>query len=158
IDSGYPTADERDLNRILKVTRDVAGRKQLDHASVSHWHGDHYGNHAALASKIKIANFWDRAIPAALAEDKNFPEHIAGHRAATQNKSKTLKVGDKLPLKSGKTPLELKVITASGDVLPNSGEPNPYAAENQPEVEDPTDNAKSVSLLVSFGPFRFLTC
>lgn len=60
IDSGYPDNSGRDRDRILKVLRDVAGRKHLDHASVSHWHSDHYGNHAALASQISIKNFWDR--------------------------------------------------------------------------------------------------
>ena len=158
IDSGYPTPDDRDLNRILKVVREVAGKRQLDHASVSHWHQDHFGNHAALAGRIPIKNFWDRGIPETLSEDKTFPERAAAYRAATQNKSKTLKVGDKLPLRSGKTPLEMKTVTASGEVLANSGEPNPFAAENRPQPDDTSDNAKSVSLLLSFGPFRFLTC
>ena len=158
IDSGNATPDERDLNRILKVLRDVAGRKHLDHAAVSHWHSDHYGNHAVLASRITIKNFWDRGIPETLSEDKTFSERIASYRAASQNKSKTLKVGDKLPLQSGKTPLEIKTVTASGEVLPNSGEPNPFAAENRPKGDDPSDNAKSVSLLLAFGPFRYLTC
>src|SRR5262245_51768014 len=71
IDSGYPTPDDRDLNRILKVIRDVAGKKQLDHASVSHWHLDHFGNHAALAGRIPIKNFWDRGVPDRLSEDKD---------------------------------------------------------------------------------------
>jgi beta-lactamase superfamily II metal-dependent hydrolase len=158
IDSGYPTPDDRDLRRILTVLRDVAGRTQLDHASVSHWHLDHFGNHAALAGQIAIKNFWDRGIPETLQEDKTFPERAAAYRAASQNKSKTLKVGDRLPLRPGKTPLEVKTVTASGEVLPNTGEPNPFAAENRPQPEDTTDNAKSVSLLLSFGPFRFLTC
>ncbi len=158
IDSGYPTPDDRDLRRILKVLREVAGRKQLDHASVSHWHLDHFGNHAALAAQFPIRNFWDRGIPEMLSEDKTFPERAAAYRAASQNKSKTLKVGDRLPLRSGTTPLEIKTVTASGEVLPNTGEPNPFAAENRPQPDDPTDNAKSVSLLLSFGPFRFLTC
>ncbi|MBI3861470.1 MAG: MBL fold metallo-hydrolase [Planctomycetia bacterium] len=158
IDSGYPDNGGRDLNRILKVLRDVAGRKHLDHASVSHWHLDHYGNHAALASQITINNFWDRGVPEKLSEDPSFPERAAKYRAASQNKSKTLKVGDKIPLKSGTTPLELKTVTASGEVLPNSGENNPFVGENKPQPDDPTDNAQSVSLLLSFGKFRFLTC
>ena len=158
VDSGYPDNMGRDLNRILHVLRDVAGRRQLDHASVSHWHLDHYGNHAALAGQIAVKNFWDRGIPDSLEEDKTFAERIAAYRAASQNKSKVLRVGDKLPLRSGKTPLEIKTVTASGEVLPNSGEPNPFAAEQQPQPDDPTDNARSLSFLVSFGPFRFLTC
>ncbi len=158
VDSGYPDNGGRDLNRILKVLRDVAGRKHLDHASVSHWHLDHFGNHAALASQVVINNFWDRGIPESLSEDRNFPDRAAKYRAASQNKSKMLKVGDKLPLKSGKTALEVKVVSASGEVLPNAGEINPFADQNRPKPEDPTDNAKSISLLLSFGTFRFLTC
>jgi beta-lactamase superfamily II metal-dependent hydrolase len=158
VDSGNADLAGRDRGRILKVLRDVAGRKHLDHASVSHWHSDHFGNHASLAGEVPIRNFWDRGIPDELTEDKTFPERIAGYRAASQNKSKTLKVGDRLPLQSGKTPLTVQVLTASGEVVPNSGEPNTFAGENQPQPDDPTDNAKSISLLLSFGPFRFLTC
>jgi competence protein ComEC len=158
IDSGYPDYGGRDLKRILHVIKDVAGLDHLDHASVSHWHLDHFGNHAALAHEIKIGNFWDRGIPEKLAEDNKFEERIAAYRAATQNKSKTLKVGDALPLKSGKTPLAVKVVTASRDVIANTGEPNPFASEHVAQAEDPSDNAASVSLLFSFGDFRFLTC
>jgi beta-lactamase superfamily II metal-dependent hydrolase len=158
IDSGYPDNGGRDLNRILNVLRDAAGSKHLDHAVVSHWHLDHFGNHAALADQITIKNFWDRGVPDSLAEDAKFPERAAAYRAASQNRSKTLKVGDKIPLKPGKTALELKTVTASGDVLPNSGEVNPFADQNQTQPEDPTDNARSISLLLSFGTFRFLTC
>lgn len=158
IDSGSTGIADRDLNRIVNVLRDVARLKQLDHAVVSHWHSDHYGNHAALASIISIKNFWDRGIPDTLEEDPKFAENVAPYRAASQNKSKTLKVGDKIPLRSGKTPVELKTITASGEVLSNTGENNPFAAKNQPQPDDPTDNAQSLSLLLAFGPFRYLTC
>jgi len=158
IDSGDQDNAGRDRDRILRVLRETAGRKYLDHASVSHWHADHFGNHAALAGQITIKNFWDRGIPDSLVEDPKFSERVAGYRSASQNKSKTLKAGDKLPLRSGKTPLDVKVVTASGEVIPNTGKPNPFAGESRPKEDDPTDNAKSVSLLFSFGPFRFLTC
>jgi len=158
IDSGDFDNANRDRDRILKVLRDVAGRRDLDHACVSHWHSDHFGNHASLANEITIRNFWDRGIPEGLQEDPKFPKRSADYRAATQNRSKTLTVGDILPLKSGATPLSVKIITASGEVIPNVGPANPFANENQPKDDDPTDNAKSVSQLWSFGPFRFLTC
>ncbi|MGQ0636749.1 MAG: ComEC/Rec2 family competence protein [Planctomycetaceae bacterium] len=158
IDSGFPDNGGRDRDRILKVLRDVAGRTQIDHTAVTHWHLDHYGNHAALATEVKIANFYDRGIPEQLAEDRQFGERIANYRGASQNRSQTLKVGDTLPLKSGGTPLLVRVITASGDVLPQSGRPNPYAGEHQPLADDPSDNARSLSFLLTFGPFRFLTC
>ncbi len=158
IDSGYPDYGGRDRDRILKVAQEIAGLKQIDHAVVSHWHLDHYGNHAALAAKIKIGQFWDRGIPDTLQEDGKFSERAAAYRAAAQNQSKALKVGDTLPLKSGETPLSMKVVTASGEVLPNDGEPNPFAYLNTPQPDDPSDNARSLSELLSFGKFKFLTC
>jgi len=158
IDSGYPDNNGRDRDRILKVVREVAGLKQIDHAAVSHWHLDHYGNHAVLSTEIPIKNFWDRGIPESLAEDKLFPERIANYRAASQNRSKALSVGDLLPLKTGKTPLQVKIITASGEVIPNEGPANPHAHKHQPMAEDTSDNAKSLSFLLSFGKFTFLCC
>lgn len=158
IDSGYPDNNGRDRDRILKVAKEVAGLKHLDHAAVTHWHLDHYGNHAALSTQIKVKNFWDRGIPDALREDKKFEERIVDYRAASQNKSKTLKAGDFLPLKSGKTPVGIKIVTASRDVIPNTGKPNPFAGLHKPIKDDPTDNAASVSFLLNFGKFKFLCC
>ena len=48
IDSGYPGFDNRDRDRIVEVVTKYAGLKKIDHTFVSHWHLDHYGNHAAL--------------------------------------------------------------------------------------------------------------
>lgn len=158
IDSGYPDNAGRDRDRILKVLREVAKKDSLDHAIVSHWHLDHYGNHAALADAITIRNFWDRGLPDTLSEDPAFPDRAALYRAASQNRSKTLRVGDKVPLKSSKTPLSMTVMTASGEVAPNTGEPNPFAKRHVPQSEDTSDNAKSLSLLLEFGNFRFLCC
>jgi competence protein ComEC len=158
IDSGYPGNKNRDLDRILHVVRDVAKLDHIDHAVVSHWHLDHYGNHAALAAHIPIRNFWDRGIPDDLQEDKQFLDRITAYKAAAQNASKRLKVGDEFTFPGAGTPLSVKVVTGSREVLPNSGEPNPHAAANKPDPEDKSDNAASLSTLWTFGDFRFLTC
>ena len=158
VDSGTFDTAGRDLNRILDVIQNVAKLDHLDHALVTHWHSDHFGNHAAIAAKLKINHFWDRGIPDTLEEDAKFSEHVAPYRSASQNQSKTVKAGDMLPFKSGVTPLKVKVVTASGDVIPNQGEPNPFAAQNEPQPDDPTDNAKSVSLLLTFGRFKYVCC
>jgi beta-lactamase superfamily II metal-dependent hydrolase len=158
IDSGYPDNQARDLDRIIHVAKDVAGLKKIDHAVVSHWHLDHFGNHAALAAKFGIGQFWDRGIPDDLAEDPQYPDRIAAYRAASQNASKALHVGDSLPLKSGKTPLTVKVMTSGREVLSGGGESNPFIDRHQPQPDDPSDNSASLSLLLGFGDFRFLTC
>ncbi len=158
IDSGYPDNGGRDLDRILDVLQNVAKLDRLDHAVVSHWHLDHFGNHAAIAAKFKVANFWDRGIPERLEEDSEFSDRISPYRSASQNRSKTVKAGDLLPLKSGSTPLKVQVVTASGEVIPNQGKPNPFSVLHQPQPEDTSDNAKSISLLLTFGRFKFLCC
>lgn len=158
IDSGYPDNNGRDRDRILKVAREHAGLDHIDHAAVSHWHLDHYGNHAALSTQIPIRNFWDRGIPDLLPEDRNFEQRIADYRAATQNQSHRLQVGDRLPMKSGKTSLGIRIVTASRQVIENTGQPNPFADRHEPRENDPTDNAASLSFLLTFGKFRFLCC
>lgn len=158
IDSGYPDNGGRDRDRILDVIQNVAKLDHLDHISVSHWHLDHFGNHASLADKIKINNFWDRGIPESLQEDNKFGERIALYRAASQNQSKAVKAGDTFTMESPGLPLNLKVVTASGDVILNEGPANPHASLHKPQADDPTDNAKSVSVLFTFGKFKFLTC
>ena len=158
IDSGYPDNNGRDRDRILDVVRNVAVLKRIDHAVVSHWHLDHYGNHAALAAEIPIGQFWDRGIPDALQEDKDFETRIADYRSASQNESNTLRVGDSFFLDSNGTPLRVKVMTASREVIANSGQPNPHASKHEPQPEDTSDNAASVSLLFNFGNFKYLTC
>jgi beta-lactamase superfamily II metal-dependent hydrolase len=158
IDSGYPDYGGRDRDRIVKVAKDVAHLKQIDHALVTHWHLDHFGNHASLTEKIKIGTFWDRGIPESLKEDSKFGERIENYRKATQNQSRAVKAGDMIPWKSGTTPLSMQVVTASRDVVPNTGEPNPHAKLNKPQPVDDSDNAASVSTLLKFGNFKFLSC
>ena len=158
IDSGYPDNGGRDRDRVLSVLQKTAGLKHLDHAAVTHWHLDHYGNHASLAAKIKIGTFWDRGIPATLKEDRRFLERIGNYRRACENKSKTLKAGDKLPLKSGNTPLSVSIVSASRKVIPNTGKPNPFAKLHKPKDRDASDNAASLSFLLRFGDFKFLCC
>jgi competence protein ComEC len=158
IDSGYPDNGGRDRDRILRVLQTVAKLEYLDHAVVSHWHLDHFGNHAAIATKFKIVNFWDRGIPDLLIEDPGFNDRIAPYRSASQNRSRTLKAGDFLPLKSGTTPLKAEIVTASGEVVTNRGEPNPFSSESKLQPEDTSDNAKSISLLLTYGRFKFLCC
>jgi competence protein ComEC len=154
IDSGYPDNNGRDLDRITRVARKVAGLERLDHAAVTHWHVDHFGNHAALSTRIPVGTFWDRGIPETLAED----DRIAEYRRATQNASKTLRAGDTLPLKAGEPRLGVRIVTASREVIPNDGPANPFADLHEPRPADPSDNADSLSFLLEFGPFRFLCC
>ena len=48
----------RDAGRIFDAAKDT-GLTQIDHLITTHWHGDHYGGLAELASRIPIRPFID---------------------------------------------------------------------------------------------------
>jgi len=59
IDTGNAgAAAPRDAGRIVAAIKD-AGLQQIDHLIVTHWHGDHFGGLAELASKVPIREFID---------------------------------------------------------------------------------------------------
>jgi beta-lactamase superfamily II metal-dependent hydrolase len=159
IDCGNPGS--RDAERIHRVAAEQAGLKAIDHLIITHWHLDHYGSVEKLAKLMPIKRFYDRGIPRTLAEDpKNFPLLIQAYREASQEKSQSLKPGDVVGLKQrqGSPPLRLLCLCSGGEVIPDKLEDaaNPIAKEHRPQADDPTDNAKSLGFLLSFGGFRFL--
>src|SRR6201996_8807262 len=59
IDTGNAgAAAARDAGRILDAIKD-AGLQQVDHLITTHWHGDHFGGMAELASRVPIREFID---------------------------------------------------------------------------------------------------
>ena len=150
VDSGYPDLGSRDLKRILRVVKDVADLDRIDHAVVTHWHRDHYGNHAALAAELPIGRFLDRGIPDALQEDPEFEPRIADYRRASENESIALAAGDDFALAGG---VSVRVLAASRSVV-SGGEPNPYASEHTARDRDNSDNAESLAMVIEHGDFR----
>src|SRR5215831_17203819 len=72
IDSGNGgAAAARDADRIMVAAKD-AGISRIDHLITTHWHGDHFGGMAELASRIPIRQFIDHGPnvqPAQAADD-----------------------------------------------------------------------------------------
>jgi competence protein ComEC len=158
IDCGNPGS--RDAERIYKVAQ-LARLKAIDHLIITHWHVDHYGGVARLAELMPISHFYDHGIPATLAEDPaNFPILIQAYKARALSKRTALKPGDEVPLKQGSgTPaLRLRCLCGSGKVIDDEpGAPeNRVAKSHVAQPDDPTDNARSLGFLLSYGGFRFL--
>lgn len=158
IDCGNP--GKRDAERIADACKKI-GLKAIDHLIITHWHLDHYGSVGPLSKLIPIKAFHDRGIPDSLAEDKaNFPVLMAAYKEASGGKSNTLKPGDVVPLKQaeGAPKVELLCVCASGKVIAAKpgAKDNPIAKEHKPAKPDPSDNAKSLGFVLSFGGWRFL--
>ncbi len=156
VDSGNP--GERDAGRILRVARDVAGLKQIDHYITTHWHSDHFGGIAALARLIPVKNFYDHGFLDPLPPDVD-KQLTQAYRETSQGKSRALKPGDEVSLrKNSRLPLRLRVLAAGGSVLgegPDSPQIRPCGADFRAVPEDKSDNARSVVFLLTYGDFQF---
>lgn len=153
IDTGNAgAAAPRDAGRIMEAVRD-AGLQQIDHLITTHWHGDHFGGMAELASRIPIREFIDHGPnvqPGELADtflQKTYPSLY------TNAKHTVVKAGDRISM----TGLEVRVVTSAGQTirtpLPGAGRPNPYCADfkgGDNNAEDP----QSVGVHITFGKFR----
>jgi competence protein ComEC len=153
IDTGNAgSAAPRDAGRILEAMKD-ANVRQIDHLITTHWHGDHFGGMAELASKVTIKEFIDHgpnAQPGQAADDflqKVYPGLYA------KGKHTVVKPGDKIAIAG----LDVRVVTSAGQTiktaLPGAGASNPYCAAFKPgdnNAEDP----QSVGIHVTFGKFR----
>jgi beta-lactamase superfamily II metal-dependent hydrolase len=158
IDCGNPGS--RDAARIHAATR-KAGVKAIDHLFITHWHSDHYGGAERLADLLPVRNFHDRGIPEKLSEDRTrFPVLIGAYKKASGGKSKTVKPGDEIKLKQadGAPAVKMICVCASGEVIgeKKDAKANPFAKEHKAKAADPTDNARSLGFVLSFGSWRFL--
>ena len=156
IDSGNGGAGaSRDAGRIMAAVRD-AGLKQIDHLITTHYHGDHIGGLAELASRVTIQDFIDHG-------PNTQPNPVMdqflqnGYRELySKTKHTIVKPGDKVPV-SG---LDWRVVTAAGAVLktPLSGpaRPNPACANFTPSDVARTEDDQSVGSFITFGKFRTL--
>jgi competence protein ComEC len=144
----------RDAARVVEAARD-AGVTQIDHLITTHWHGDHYGGLAELASRIPIKHFIDhgRNIQPTEATDaflnKTYPELYA------KGTHMVAKAGDTIPFAG----VDTRVVASAGQViakpLAGAGKPNPFCTPMKP-VEAIPEDTQSVATLFTFGKFRAL--
>lgn len=158
IDCGNPGS--RDANRIHETAK-KAGLKAIDHLIITHWHTDHYGGTEKLAKLIPIKNFYDHGIPEKLSEDPvNFPTLIRAYKNASGGKSKALKPGDEVKvMQVAESPaVKLLCICGKGELIaaPRNAKDNALTKEHKAKAPDPTDNARSLGFILSFGEWRFL--
>jgi len=156
IDTGNGgAAAARDVGRIMAAMKD-AGVQQLDHLITTHWHVDHIGGMAELASKVTIKEFIDHGgnVQPARAADEflktTYPQLYS------KAKHTVAKPGDKIAFAG----LDWRIVASAGEhivqPLPGAGRPNPYCAAFKPQDADPTENAQSVGSHITFGKFRAL--
>ena len=149
IDSGNGGAGAaRDAGRVAAAAKD-AGLTQIDHVITTHYHQDHIGALAELASRIPIREFIDHGpnVQPSAAIDPILAQYEKLYAGARHT---VVKPGDKVAVAG----LDWRIVTAAAKTLTGSGSPNPYCAAFKPQDGPTNEDDQSVGSVIAFGKFR----
>ena len=154
IDTGWPNFNGRDAERIARAAK-AAKIKQIDYVLITHYHRDHVGGVTQLAERMKIVTFVDHG-PNLEDSDAAREDYAAYEKVVAKARRIMVRAGDGIPIKG----LTVRVLTAAGehiaDPLPGAGEANMYCDSEPDAAPDPSENARSLGVLITFGKFRFI--
>lgn len=157
IDSGWPGHNGRDADRIAAAAKQ-AGIKRIDYVLLTHFHLDHVGGVPQLVARIPVGAFIDHG--------PNRETTDAATEHGWEEYQKVLatgkyghiipKPGDVLPVKG----IQAVVVSADGNLIqnprPGGGEQNAYCGRSEVRPADPTENARSLGILITFGKLKVL--
>src|SRR5262249_33884934 len=121
--NGGPAAP-RDASRIMEAVRD-AGVTRIDHLITTHFHGDHVGGLAELATHVPIREFIDHGpnVQPGPQIDPVLAGYAQLHSAA---RHRIVKPDERVAV----TGVEWRIVSAGGQVirtaLPGGGQLNPF--------------------------------
>jgi beta-lactamase superfamily II metal-dependent hydrolase len=154
VDTGWPGFSGRDAERIASVAK-AAGVTRIDYLVITHFHMDHVGGVPQLAERIPIGTFVDhgRSVETGKEADDLYHAYVQVRDRASHL---IVRAGDRIPVEG----MEVRVVSAAGQgilrPLPRAGEPNPFCATTKPREVDPSENAQSVAMLITYGKFRMV--
>lgn len=154
VDTGWPGNEGRDAIRIQAAMKD-AGIDRIGHLLITHYHRDHVGGLPQLVTRVPVGEFLDHG-PNREDSDVTRQDFAAYLKAIEGHARRSVQPGDAIDLKG----VSVLVVAADGNALHaiagTRPTPNAACAAEQPWPDDPTENARSVGILVRFGRFRFL--
>ncbi len=154
VDTGWPGFNGRDAERIVSVAK-AAGVTRLNYAVITHFHVDHVGGVPELAARIPIGTFVDhgRSVETGKEADDLYHAYVQVRDRASHL---IVRAGDRVPIEG----IDVKVVSSSGQTiqrpLAGAGKPNPYCAAMKPKELDPSENAQSVGMVITYGKFRMI--
>jgi competence protein ComEC len=149
VDAGWPGNNGRDSDRIAAAAK-LAGIRQIDYLLVTHHHLDHVGGVPEAAAKVPVVTFVDHGPNTETGpEARKLSE--AYDKVVAKGKHLVVKPGDRIPIKG----VDVAVVAAGGETVKGNGPANAACSTVKPQDPDPTENARSVGFLLSYGKFRF---
>jgi beta-lactamase superfamily II metal-dependent hydrolase len=154
IDTGWPDFDGRDAGRIVHAAK-IAGLSRIDYVLITHYHRDHVGGVPQLAQRIKIGAYVDHG-PNLEEIDDPRQNYAAYEKAIAGTRRILAKPGDKIPLAG----VDIEILTAAGErirkpLVPNPAD-NPLCIRTPAPNADPSENARSLGVLLTYGKLRVL--
>lgn len=155
VDTGNP--GRRDPQRIFDVAAKTAGLRKIDYLVTTHFHRDHFGGAATLASMLPIGVVFDNGEFAGGVErpDQDYLSFAADRRAVVSP-------GQEIPLKQSPEKsapkLTLRCLAARQQFAstPDDADENETVCRDaRAKDRDGSDNANSIVLLLSLGEFQF---
>ncbi|MBV9082963.1 MAG: MBL fold metallo-hydrolase [Acidobacteriaceae bacterium] len=154
IDTGWPGNAFRDANRIVAATK-LAKIKKIDYVLITHYHRDHVGGVPQLVAKFPVGAFIDHGPNREDNPSARVPYEDYEKATSTSNHIH-VKPGDRLPIKG----MDAVVVSADGNVidqaLPGAGQPNSFCAGVDQKATDPSENARSIGLVITFGKLKIV--
>ena len=154
VDAGWPDNNGRDVQRIQAAMRD-AHIARIDHVLVTHYHDDHVGGVPNLVRRVSAGEFLDHGENRedSAATRANYAAYL---KAIQGHPRRILHPGDTISIPG----LDAVVLTADGQHVARipgvTPRPNAYCAAEPKWPADPSENARSMGILLTFGRFRFL--
>jgi beta-lactamase superfamily II metal-dependent hydrolase len=153
VDAGWPGNNGRDARRIAAAAK-LAGINQIDYMLVTHYHLDHVGGVPELAAILPIVTYVDHG-PNTETDAPAMLLSVAYAQVMAKGKHLVVRPGDQIPLAG----VDVRVVAARGATiktpLEGAGAANPTCGAVSPQPADPTENARSVAFLLTYGKFRF---
>ena len=151
----------RDAGRIVDAVRD-AGVTRIDHLITTHWHGDHYGGLAELASRIPIRHFIDHGANVQPNDATDAFLKDAYPALFAKAKHTVVTPGDTIAVAG----LGVRVLTSAGEIIRaplggsstrlGAGTRNSLCGSGPAPVNAIPEDQQSVGSLITFGRFRAL--
>jgi competence protein ComEC len=155
VDTGWGYNGFRDANRIATVASKLAHLKKIDYVLITHYHSDHVGGVPQLAQKMSIGQYVDHGPNRETSKDS--AALYSEYQTATAGAAKILaKPGDTLPIKG----MNVTFVSADGNLIERpvtaAGAPNKFCEGVEQKATDPSENARSIGMVIDFGKLRIV--
>ncbi len=154
VDTGWPDFNGRDADRIAAAAK-AAGVTRLNYVVITHYHLDHVGGVEQLAERLPIGTFVDhgKSTETGPSADDLYRSYVKVRDRASHL---IVRAGDRIPIEG----IDVEVVSSAGLVIRRpllaAGALNPYCGISPHRPDDPSEDAQSVGMVISFGKFRIL--